>query len=249
MNFVCHVPLDATSLLHAPRLAAAAARVLAFWIPGSQLSVEMHSQHEPPPREARASQPAAVRHLSGGPSDEEIVRRITEGDRWAEEALYRRYVNLVGATALRLLRNRAEAEDVVQETFLLAFQSIHQLRDVGALRAWLVRIAVSRVKRRFRWNQLRRLFSLSSFDDEGLAEAAADDASGEDRAELALIDQALAPLKETHRTAWLLRHAVGCSLEEVAEACGCSLAAAKRRIKAADEHIDRHIQRGGRHGT
>jgi RNA polymerase sigma-70 factor (ECF subfamily) len=249
MIFVCHVPLDANSLLRAPLSAVAAARVLAFGASGSELIVEMHPQHDPPVHEARVSQPAAIRHLSGGPSDEELVRRITQGDRWAEEALYRRYVNLVGATALRLLRNRAEAEDVVQEAFLLAFQHLRQLRDVGALRAWLVRITVTRVKRRFRWNKLRQLFALCSFDDEGLADAASSDASSEDRTELALIDAALAQLKETQRTAWLLRHAVGCSLEEVAEACGCSLAAVKRRIAAADEHLERHVQRGGRHGT
>jgi len=186
---------------------------------------------------------AEVHLLHAGPSDEELVQRILDGDRWAEEAFYRRYVDLVAATALRLLRNRAEAEDVVQETFLLAFGRIGQLRDAGAARGWLVRVAVSRVHRRFRWSKLRRLIGVRRSDeDDGLADCASDDANGEVRAELALVDRALARAKSQDRSAWLLRHAVGCSLEEVAGACGCSLAAAKRRIHNANLLIAEHAR-------
>src|SRR5688500_12206872 len=134
---------------------------------------------------------AAVVRLSTGPSDEELVRRIAAGDRWAEEALYRRYVDLVGATALRLLRNRAEAEDVVQETFLIVFQRLAQVREIEALKGWLVRVTVSRAHRRFRWNKLRRMIGLGFEGTESLDHAASDEANGEDRAELALIDGAL----------------------------------------------------------
>ena len=51
---------------------------------------------------------------------------------------------------------------------------------------------------------------------------------------------ALAALPLELRTAWLLRHVMGCAVEETAEACGCSLATVKRRISAADEQIRRH---------
>jgi RNA polymerase sigma-70 factor (ECF subfamily) len=206
-----------------------------------KLSREPGSAHE----DATPSS-ASVYRLSGGPSDAELVVRIQRGDRWAEEALYRRYVDLVSASALRLLRNRAEAEDVVQETFLLAFQRLHQLRDVQALRAWLLRLTLTRVHRRFRWHRLRRWFGACSLEEEGLEDAAAPHASGEDRAELALVETMLEKLKAQDRAAWLLRHAVGCSLEEVAEACGCSLAAAKRRIRAADEALEKALQRRGK---
>ena len=93
----------------------------------------------------------ALLRLSASTSDAELITRIAEGDRWAQEAFYRRYVDLVGATALRLLRHRAEAEDVVQETFLIAFQRLGQLRDSAAVKTWLVRIAISRSRRRYRW--------------------------------------------------------------------------------------------------
>jgi RNA polymerase sigma-70 factor (ECF subfamily) len=183
-----------------------------------------------------------VRRLESGSTDEELVERVLAGDRWAEEAFYRRHVDLVAATALRLLRNRAEAEDVVQETFLLAFENMHQLRDAQAVRGWLARVAVTRVHRRFRWNAVRKLIGLGhAHQEDGLEACAASTLDGEARSELALVERALEALKTQERTAWLLRHAVGYSLEEIATACGCSLAAVKRRLQKADARVEQHV--------
>ncbi len=176
-------------------------------------------------------------------SDADLVQRARSGDQWALEMLYRRHVQLVAGTALRLLRNRADAEDVTQETFLLAFEKLAQLAEPAAFRGWLVRIAVSRVHRRFRTRKLRGLifpWRDAEGEDISLEGEAHDDATAEQRAELALLDLALAALPLELRTAWLLRHVMGCAVEETAEACGCSLATVKRRISAAGEQIRRH---------
>ncbi|MFT3924280.1 MAG: RNA polymerase sigma factor [Myxococcales bacterium] len=192
---------------------------------------------------------AGVLRLAPGLSEAELVARVIAGDRWAEEAFYRRHVELVAGTALRLLRHRAETEDVVQETFILAFQRLGQLRDPQAVRGWLVQIALSRVHRRLRWNPLRKLVGLGRKNDaEDLAACAMDDLGADERAELALVERALAGVKQEERTAWLLRHAVGCSLEEVATACGCSLAAVKRRLDKADTYLARTVRKGERDG-
>src|SRR5579862_3734773 len=87
----------------------------------------------------------------GEPDDVELVRRARAGDAWAHEAIYRRYVQRVARVAQRLLRDPAEVDDVVQETFLIAFEKIDALAEPAALRGWLTQIAVSRVHRRFRW--------------------------------------------------------------------------------------------------
>ena len=55
-----------------------------------------------------------------------------------------------------MLRHTAETEDVVQETFILAFERLAQLDDGGALRVWLVRIGVSRAHRIFRRRRAKR---------------------------------------------------------------------------------------------
>ena len=58
--------------------------------------------------------------------------------------------------ATRLLSKRSDADDVVQDTFVMAFQRIGSLRDPAALRGWLGQIAVSFVRRRLRRARLLR---------------------------------------------------------------------------------------------
>jgi len=173
-------------------------------------------------------------------SDADLVRRARGGEAWAHEMIYRRHVRVVAATAQRLLRAPADVDDVVQETFLIAFEQIDRLLDADVLRGWLVAIAVSRVHRRFRW---RRVVALLGGDDPTarLEEQASSEASPEQRAELALLDRALARLPQKLRTAWILRNVVGCQLDEVAAACECSLATVKRRITDAEATVRAHL--------
>lgn len=180
---------------------------------------------------------AVVRVLSAGPSDAELVARAGADDEWACKTLYRRHVGLAMQTALRLLRNRAEAEDVVQDSFMMAFRRLPQLREPAAFRGWLVRIVVSRVHRRLR---RRRVEPLDGFE----AEASAD-ASPMVRAELRLLDEVLDGVRYKERVPWMLRYVLGYSLEEVADACDCSLSTAKRRIVAAQSVVRRHVSMGG----
>ena len=197
---------------------------------------------DPAPRVALAT----VRAHPGadGESDEDLVRRAQGGDRWAEEAIYRRYVQLVGGIALRLVRSRAEEEDIAQETFVIALGELRKLRDGAALRGWLAQITVSQARRAFRRRKLRRLLGLETFvDDASFAElATAAGQDGEVRAELAALDRVLGELPVEDRIAWVLRHVEGEALEDVARACDCSLATAKRRIAAADARVRLHVK-------
>lgn len=174
-------------------------------------------------------------------SDVELVERARAGEGWAQEMLYRRHVLVVASTARRLLRNAAEAEDVVQETFMLAFERLSQLQEPAAIRGWLARIAVSLVHRRWRWRRVRGWLGHQPPPEETLATQVARGASAETRAELTLLDGALEALAPKLRTAWVLRHVVGHSIEDTATACGCSLATVKRRIGAAEEVVRRHV--------
>src|SRR5437867_4273653 len=131
--------------------------------------------------DARADEPLA---------DAELVRRAAQGDEWAHAMIYRRHVGLVAATARRLLRNASDVDDVVQETFLIVFEKLGDLLDAEVLRGWLVKIAISRVHRRFRWRRVVALLG-GEGPEALLEEQASTEASPEQRAELALIDRAL----------------------------------------------------------
>lgn len=75
--------------------------------------------------------------------DEELARRVREGDTAAAEQLYRQHARYLTAVCSRYLANDEDVRDVLQEVFLKAFSSIgrFQPRGEGSLRAWLARIA------------------------------------------------------------------------------------------------------------
>jgi len=175
-------------------------------------------------------------------SDAQLVARAIEGDRWGREMLYRRHATYLLAIAARLLGNRNEGEEVVQDTFVTAFEQLSTLREPAALRGWLAQIAVSQVRRRMRRGRLMRVLGLDrGADDATLAALASPGTNPDQRAELALVDRAMRGMPSNVRIAWMLRMVEGLELAEVASACGCSLATAKRRIAAADAVVRTHI--------
>lgn len=179
--------------------------------------------------------------------DAELVRRAREGDRWAEEALYRRHVRAVTNAVTRLLGRTAEADDVVQDTFVRALERLDDVRDGVAFRAWIQRIAVTLCHRRFRKRKLLRAFGLDRGDDDAaLARSVVEGSRPDLVVELREIDRTLERLAIASRSAWILHRVEGWTLEETADAIGVSLATVKRRLVEADAAIDPIRERGGR---
>jgi len=175
-------------------------------------------------------------------SDAELVDRATRDDRWSREVLYRRYVDYLFGLAARLLANRRDAEEVVQDAFIAAFEQLGALRDASALRVWLGQIVVNLVRRRLRRLRLLRLLGLDGGVDDATLEAlAAPGLHPEVSGELALLDRVLARLRADVRLAWMLRNVEGLELTEVAAVCGCSLATIKRRLADADAVVRAHV--------
>jgi len=198
--------------------------------------VSSQRQAKVPPREPIALAPAAPASVA------ELAERISRGDAWAEEAFYRRHVAGVRAVVRRLLGSSMDAEDVVQDAFVTAFEIWGQLRDPQQAGRWLLTIAIRKVHRRFRKRRLLRLLGLDRTTDDTTLEALGrSDATGEARAELALLDRALERVSAAERVAWMLRYVEGMSLDEIAESCDCSLATAKRRIAAVHERVRAHV--------
>lgn len=187
---------------------------------------------------------ASVSELSvPGPSDEELVVRAQRGDAWAEEALFRRHVGRVAQVAARLLGRGAEAEDVVQDSFVIALEQLPKLRDGSAFRAWLLRIVVHQAHRRYRKRRmLSRLGFVAHDDVDTLSGQTRDDIEPELKAELRKLDAVLRNMPARERFAWVLRHVEGYRLDEVADACECSLATVKRWIAKADRRVRQHVR-------
>ncbi len=151
-------------------------------------------------------------------------------------AVYRRYAPYVATVASRLLGGRLDVEDVVHDVFVAAVKGLKNLRDPQAIRGWLAavttRIASQRVTARRRWGWLRIRATPE------IAVVQAPGASPEENALLSRVYRVLNDVPVHERSAWILRMIEGDDLTSVATACGCSLATAKRRIAAAQAHID-----------
>jgi RNA polymerase sigma-70 factor (ECF subfamily) len=191
------------------------------------------------PRSTARLQPVRASHDA---SDAELVARSLAGDRVAQEQIFRRHAAGVAQLVDRIVRHREDADDVLQQTFELALRRLHQLQRPEALRSWLLQIAVRRCQTLFRRRRMRRLLGIeSSAEPESLLDDVSPDLTAEQRTEIALLDVALRRVPDRARIAWILRHVEGLSLPECAEACGCSLATVKRRIRAADDVIQIHV--------
>jgi RNA polymerase sigma-70 factor (ECF subfamily) len=145
------------------------------------------------------------------------------------ERAYAAHAGYVAGLAGRILGRNDEVPDVVQEVFLIAHRRLKDVRQAGALRAWLGRITVREASRRLRWRRLR-LFWRPAHEVDLVADPEAADL----RPLVALLYAALDRLPAHARAAWILRHLLDEPLERVADLCGCSLATVKRRIAAAD---------------
>jgi RNA polymerase sigma-70 factor (ECF subfamily) len=184
---------------------------------------------------------------SAAVSDGELVTRALAGERMSLQLLYSRHVRAVAERVTRLLARSADAEDVVQDAFIIAFADLGQLAERERFAPWLMSIAVRQAHRRFRRRRLLARFGLDrGADDAQLALVADPAASPELRAELARLDGKLARLPAEQRLCWMLRHVEGCTLDEVAEQCGRSLATVKRWLDKAEQalHGERTEQRG-----
>ena len=177
--------------------------------------------------------PGRVYFRDPGIAAEVLVARALEDDEWARSALYHRFAPEVVNLALRLLRDHDEAGDVLQDTFVSAFETLGALRDPAKVGAWLRQICVRHVQRRFRRRRLRRVLGLASPPAIPLAELAARDASQEARAELARVDAVLRTLPERARVVWTLRLVDGETLPNIAALTGASVATVKRDLALA----------------
>lgn len=166
------------------------------------------------------------------------ARLAVETDRDADrelEELYATHARYLAGVAHRLLGDDAEVDDVVQETFVEAVRALSSLLDRGAVRAWLVTIAVRRVQKLLARRRLRRIFSLRAF------EVAAQVSDPRDRQPVDELYDALDRLPADLRVPWVLHRIEEITLPEVARACDVSLATVKRRIAEADVRIRRRL--------
>jgi RNA polymerase sigma-70 factor (ECF subfamily) len=149
--------------------------------------------------------------------DAKLISRYREGDEEALGELYDRHAPAVYAYLCRRI-GPAEADDVLQETFLQAAEGLATYRHRGRLRQWLLTVARSRFLDRLRRRRRRREEALPEEGLEMSDAGAPDPARRQEERELGeRIDRAVRDLPEKQREVFLLRQEAGLPFREIAE--------------------------------
>ncbi len=167
--------------------------------------------------------------------DEVLVDRILRGDTQAFRDLYGRHSRYVAGVIFRLMGDDADLEDIVQDTFVRAAERLDTLRTPSQVRPWLVTIAVRLAQSRMTRRRRRQWLRLQ------ITRAAPTMSDPRDRAPADELYSALDQVPDKLRTPWILSRVEGQRLEDVALACGVSLATVKRRISDAQTRLDRRL--------
>src|SRR3989475_2201773 len=185
-------------------------------------------------------QPATAAIAYGELTDLELAQRIATGDKHAFELLMRRYNQKLYRTARSILRDDAEAEDAVQEAYLLAYRGMSGFRGYAKLSTWLVRIvvneAIGRARKRSRGAEIIQLSSETQEDSE-VVEGNMDETLPEQpegaaqRAQTRrLLESKIDELPDAFRVVFVLRALEELSVEETAAALAIPEATVRTRF-------------------
>jgi RNA polymerase sigma-70 factor, ECF subfamily len=173
------------------------------------------------------------------PTDAALVLAAREGQEWAREALFRRYARLALGLSYRIMPYDADIDDLVQDSFLYAFESLDRLSNPQAFQAWLSSIVVRTAGKRLRRRKLQLRLGLRSHQhidaDEVIARTAPPDVAAELRAVYGVLEQL--PVEE--RIALVLRRVERLEIPEIAQHMGLSVSTVKRRLAAAEARLSR----------
>jgi len=180
---------------------------------------------------------------SEGWTDEEVVERVKAGDTVLYELVMRRYNQRLYRVARAILHDDAEAEDVMQDAYVRAYQHLRQFAGRSPFSAWLTRIAVNAALARL--HSRNRTEPLKDTEQDGeffmtMAETSPDPEQSASRAELGqILEEAILGLPEQFRTVVMLRDVEELSTAETAAALDLSEENVKVRL-----HRGRSMLRG-----
>lgn len=169
--------------------------------------------------------------------DEVVVSRVLAGETALFEILMRRYNQRLYRVSRVILRDDGEAEDVMQDAYVRAYEHLNQFAGKAAFSTWLTRIAIHEaLARKRRRGRMEELDALTANGDNMpiLKSSALTPEAGTAQAETRqLLEDAIDRLPENYRTVVMLREVEEMSVAETAESLGVTDAVVKTRLHRA----------------
>jgi RNA polymerase sigma-70 factor (ECF subfamily) len=182
--------------------------------------------------------------------DQELVERAQRGDKQAFGMLVDKYQRKLGRLLSRLIRDQAEIEDVVQESFIKAYRALPNFRGDSAFYTWLYRIGINTAKnylvsmgRRPQVSNDIEIEDAENFEDAGELRTMETPETELMTKEIAqTVNDTVEGLPEELRTAITLREIEGLSYEEIATLMDCPIGTVRSRIFRARETIAQKLR-------
>ena len=182
--------------------------------------------------------------------DQALVERAQQGDKKAFGMLVEKYHRKLGRLLGRMIRDQAEVEDVVQESFIKAYRALHNFRGDSAFYTWLYRIGINTAKnylvsmgRRPQVMQEVEIEDVENFDDGYEMRTMDTPETAMMTKQIAqTVNDTVASLPEELRTAITLREIEGLSYEEIAILMQCPIGTVRSRIFRARETISEKLR-------
>lgn len=179
-------------------------------------------------------------------SDEEVVRRVLEGETALYEILMRRHNQRLYRTARAILRDDAEAEDVMQDAYVRAYQNLASFEGRAKFATWLTRIAVhealSRSRRRLRIQPPDAAEHANGDAMESFPSSIrSPEQQAYDRELAAVLEKAVLALSEEHRLVFMLRDVEGLSTEDTAQCLSLTEENVKVRLHRARARLRKRL--------
>ena len=179
-------------------------------------------------------------------TDEHVVERVLRGEPALYELLMRRHNQRLYRVARSILRDDAEAEDVMQDAYVRAYQNLSSFEGRAKFSTWLTRIAVheaiARSRKRARFQSLD---SSDSSNGDAMNSAISSGPSPEkgtyDRELSAVIEKAVLSLPDEYRLVFMLRDVEGMSTEETAQSLNLTQENVKVRLHRAHAKLRKHL--------
>ncbi|HVZ66395.1 MAG TPA: RNA polymerase sigma factor [Lacunisphaera sp.] len=178
----------------------------------------------------------------GGPSDEELMRRLQDGEDAALAQLMERWELRVRRFIFRIVGNPADADDLAQEVFVRVYAKRASYHPGAKFSSWCFAIAANQARNRLRWWRRRPELSLEAWAETGgeLADGSAGGApaqAAEKRERVAAVRAAVAALPVEWRTALVLFEYEGLAIAEIGAALACTPKAVENRLYRARQRL------------
>lgn len=170
-----------------------------------------------------------------------LLQACMQGDRRAQTEIYDRYYRAMYNTALRIVKDSATAEDIMQESFLSAFTKLGTFKGEVTFGAWLRRIVINNSIYQYRKGQKHQEVGIESVlykvEDKDVTEG--DSGRTERMAQKVL--ETLNELKDNYRISLTLHLIEGYDYEEICEITGMSYGSCRTTISRAKESLRKKL--------